>query len=52
MNENNLTLSLVVPCYNEEENIELYLKSINKIITFKSYPSAGISEKKQLCMQA
>ena len=30
MNENNLTLSLVVPCYNEEENIELFFDEVNK----------------------
>ncbi len=30
MNENNLNLSLVVPCYNEEENIELFFDEVNK----------------------
>lgn len=30
MNENNLTLSLVVPCYNEEENVELFFDEVNK----------------------
>lgn len=30
MNDNNLTLSLVVPCYNEEENIELFFDEVNK----------------------
>lgn len=30
MNDNSLALSLVVPCYNEEENIELFFSEVNK----------------------
>lgn len=30
MSDNNLVLSLVVPCYNEEENVELFFDEVNK----------------------
>ncbi|MDE5964351.1 MAG: glycosyltransferase family 2 protein, partial [Eubacterium sp.] len=30
MSHNNLVLSLVVPCYNEEENVELFFDEVNK----------------------
>lgn len=31
MSNDNLNLSLIIPCYNEEENIELFFNEVNKV---------------------